>query len=247
MISVVMLTKNNGKYLKESLNSLCDFPEIVIIDTGSTDDTEEIARSYQNVRFFSSGFLGFGKLRNLGAKCASHDWILALDSDEVLSPKLQETLREISLDEKKLYQFPFHNFYKGKRVRCCGWDPEFHIRLYHKKITSFDHAYVHEGIEKKDLKVETIPHPILHTPYRSIDDFLVKMHKYSTLFAKQNRDQKNSSFLKAFIHGSGAFFKSYLLKKGIFYGSMGFIIASYNASCAFYKYLKLMEENSKTS
>lgn len=243
MISAVILTKNNQETLAKTLDSLQKIAEVVLLDTGSTDNTLKIAGKYPHVKIFHSPFTGFGKLRNLGASYASHDWILALDSDEVLSAPLQEEMQRLNLKSSSLYSFPFHNFYKGKQVKCCGWHPESHIRLYSRKATAFKEAEVHEGIDVKNLQVVSLKHPILHYPYRTIDDFLRKMQHYTSLFAKQYKHRKKSSFRKALLHGAFAFFKSYLWKRGIFYGQVGFEISSYNASTAFYKYLKLAEEN----
>ncbi len=245
MITVVILTKNSSATLKKTLDSCLFFSEVIVLDTGSTDTTCQIAKGYPNVKIFYSEFLGFGKLRNIGASFASNDWILALDSDEELSFELLEEIQHVRLDPAHIYSLPFHNFYKGKQIKCCGWHPEKHIRLYHRKTTAFKEFEVHEGIRVDSLQVIPFKHPIQHYPYRSIEDFLTKMQIYTTLFAKQNRLKKPSSFLTAFFHGSYAFFKSYLFQRGIFYGGVGFIIATYNASTAFYKYLKLAEENQK--
>ena len=245
MISIIVLSKNSCATIKKTLDSSRTFSEVILLDTGSTDATLHIATSYPNVKIFTSDFLGFGKLRNLAAAFASHDWILALDSDELLSDSLIQEIHNTPLDPNTVYSFPFHNFYKGKQVKCCGWHPESHIRLYHRKKTSFKEYEVHEGVRINDLNIHSFKHPIHHFPYRSIDDFLNKMQHYTSLFAKQHKHKKKSSFLTAFLHGSCAFFKSYLLKKGLFYGSIGFVIATYNASTAFYKYLKLADENLK--
>ncbi|HSW72977.1 MAG TPA: glycosyltransferase family 2 protein [Chlamydiales bacterium] len=245
MISVAILTKNSQETLRKTLESTKGFSEVILLDTGSTDLTLEITEDFPNVKIYRSPFIGFGPLRNLATSYATHDWILVLDSDEILSPPLLEELKALSLNPKCVYSFPFHNFYKGKQVKCCGWHPESHIRLYNRKVTSFKDYEVHEGVKVDKLKVIHCKNPILHHPYRSIDDFLNKMQHYTSLFAKQNKHKKKSSFLTAFVHGSYAFFKSYLFQKGCFHGSIGFVIATYNASTAFYKYLKLAEENLK--
>jgi len=245
MISVLILTKNSQQTIKKTLDSTHSFAEVILLDTGSSDATLQIAKEYPHVRIFTSPFIGFGRLRNLAASYARFDWLLALDSDEVLSSPLVEEIRQTCLDPSKVYSFPFLNFYKGRQVKCCGWHPESHIRLYNRKTTSFQEYEVHEGVRVDGLTVFSFTHQIHHFPYLSIDDFLRKMQHYTSLFAKQNKHKKKSSFLTAFLHGSGSFFKSYLLQRGIFYGSVGFIIATYNASTAFYKYLKLADENLK--
>lgn len=243
MISVCILTKNAAATLKNTLDSVRSFPEVIILDNGSTDDTCKIASSYPNVKICESPFIGFGPLRNEAAKLASHDWILSLDSDEVLSPTLIEELDRLVLNDKYAYIFPRHNYYNGKRIRGCGWDPEQIARLYHRENARFSDLQVHEALIANQF--ETLQAPLFHTPYRSTTDFLAKMQHYSTLFAEQYKDQKYSSFWVALAHGLYAFFRSYILKKGIFCGAEGFVISFYNANTTFYKYLKLAEANRK--
>lgn len=245
MISVTILTKDSGKTLLSTFTSLPSSWEVVLVDTGSKDDTLEIARRFPQANIFTHPFTSFGALRNWAAEKASYDWILALDSDESLSPSLVEEIKKMSLEDSCVYSFPFHNYFRGKWMKCCGWYPESHIRLYSRKKTHFIHEKIHEGIAVKGLKIISLQHPVIHTPYLNMEDFLRKMQLYTSLFAEQYRYKKSSSFTKALFHGSFAFFKSYLWKRGIFFGSRGFIVSSYQASCAFYKYLKLAEENQK--
>jgi len=245
MISVVMLTKNSMATIKAALDAIVDFDEIIIIDTGSTDQTLEIAKQYKNVKIYREHFNGFGPLRNLGSNFAKNEWILALDSDEIITRDLKDEILSIKLDAQSIYGFHFHNFYNEKQIKSCGWHPETHIRLYNKSTTGFSTSFVHEKLEEQDHQICYFKNPIKHFPYRNIDDFLKKMGKYSTLFALQNKNKKKSSLLKAILHGFFAFFKSYIIKRGFLAGKEGFIISSYNANTAFYKYLKLMEINFK--
>jgi glycosyltransferase involved in cell wall biosynthesis len=254
MISIIILTKNNEKTIEQTLNSTKKFSEVLIIDTGSCDRTLKKAENFKNVKIIKN-FLnsknqtlrefGFGNFRNEGAKFAKNDWILALDSDEVITQKLtQEILKEISLKENFVYSIPFLNYYNEKLIKCCGWHKRSHIRLYNRKNTSFDSSYIHEGIlVNKNLKVKKLKNHIKHFPFFCIDDFLKKIEKYSSLFAKNH--SYTPSLLKAIFHGFFSFFKSYIIKKGIFYKKEGFIISLYNANCTFYKYLKLLEKQEK--
>ncbi|EKE08703.1 MAG: hypothetical protein ACD_17C00038G0001 [uncultured bacterium] len=244
-ISVCILTKNAERTLASTLASVKTFSEIILLDNGSTDATLHISRQYPNTKIHTSPFIGFGPLRNYAASLATHDWILALDSDEILSQDLILELQAITLDPSYSYLFPRHNFLYGKRVRGCGWDSEYIARLYHRQYTHFCHSQVHESlVSKKYFKMKF---PILHTPYHTTVDFLSKMQSYSSLFAEQHQGKKKSSFGIALAHGSFAFFRSLLLKKGIFCGTRGWLISFYNASTTFYKYLKLEEYNKKTN
>lgn len=245
VISVCILTKNSQSSLAATLQSLRQFDEIIVLDTGSTDQTIEIAQKFSNVKVESTSFTSFGPLRNQASNIAKHDWILAIDSDEVLSEKLQNEILSLSLQKDCVYEIDFHNYYNNKWIRGCGWHPEKHIRLYHRKTTRFSESSVHESVIASNLKVVRLKNPIHHTPYRSISDFLSKMQLYSELFAKEHHGKKSSSFAKAIIHALSAFLKSYILKYGILMGKEGAIISLYNANVAFYKYMKLKELNQR--
>jgi glycosyltransferase involved in cell wall biosynthesis len=234
-----MLAKNAEKTLSATLDSVRMFSEVVLLDTGSTDKTLEIARRYPNVKIHTSPFYGFGPLRNDLAKLASHDWILALDCDEVISQPLSEEILSLDLDPNFGYAMERHNFYRGQRIYGCGWGGEVVARLYNRKVLQFSPLAVHEALQAKTIKTFTAP--LLHTPYLSTRDFLHKMQHYSTLFAEEYKDKKQASFSKALSHAFFAFFRSYLLRRGIFDGKAGFTISLYNANTTFYKYLKLYE------
>lgn len=239
MISVTILTKNNEETIGSVLESVKGFDEVVILDTGSTDTTLEIAQIYPNVKVFHSPFTGFGPLHNLAAYHASHDWILSLDSDEVMTSELAEEILALQLDPKRVYSFPFNNYFNGKHIKWCGWYPDRHVRLYNKRATSFTDDKVHERIRTTNLSEVRLKFPVKHYSYRTVSDFLRKMETYSNLFAQQNAHKKKSSLPKALLHGGFAFFKSYVLKRGFMGGKEGYIISLYNGQTAFYKYLKL--------
>lgn len=238
MISVCVLTKNCAATLAKTLDSVRSFPEVVLLDNGSTDQTLDIARKYPNVQIHSTSFKGFGPLRNEAAGLAANDWILQLDSDEVLSPPLIDAIKQLALTTPFAYRIPRHNFYNGKRIRGCGWGGDSVVRLYNRKACQYTTAAVHESLQAS--QVISLKAPIWHTPYRNISDFLIKMELYSTLFAEQNK--KKSSIWIALGHATFAFVKGYLLQGGFLSGAEGFTIAHYNATTTFYKYQKLAEK-----
>lgn len=242
-ISVTILTKNSRKYLQEVLQALSEFEEVVVCDTGSQDDTMDIARQFRNVTLYERPFIGFGPTHNIASDLARHDWILSIDSDEIATAELVQDIRQLSLSLGHVYSFPRHNEYKGKWIKWCGWHPDRQTRLYNRTETRFSDAQVHEAIIAKGLKEIELQGAIRHYSYANASDFLIKMQSYSDLFAKQYKGRKSSSTRKAVLHGLFAFFKSYILKRGILGGSQGFEISLYNANTAFYKYLKLAEAN----
>ncbi len=243
MISVTVLTRDSEGTLAATLESIRCFDEVIVLDSGSCDRTCEIANGFSNVLLYRSGFCGFGPQHNMAASYATHDWILSLDSDEVVSPELAKEIFTVKLDLSRIYSFPFRNYYNDKRITCCGWSPDRHVRLYNKAATQFTDAHVHERIIDEGLRRVDLQGHIDHYSYRSTADFLRKMQNYSDLFALQNKGKMKSSMCKALLHGAYAFWKSYIMQRGICSWPEGFLISLYNANTTFYKYIKLHEAN----
>lgn len=244
MISVVMLVKNGESHIKEVLDSLRGFDEVICYDTGSTDGTIAIVSSYPNTKIHHGTMEGgFGITRNRAASFAKHSFILQVDADEVLSKELQEELLSLQLDSQVVYTLPIKNFYNGKWIRGCGWYPNRVKRLYSKEFTCFSDLAVHEGVIVKGPLVDLKGH-LHHYSYNNVHDFLRKMQHYSDLFAEQYAGKKKSSLGKALFRGFAAFFRTYFLRYGFIDGKEGLIISLYNAHTTYYKYLKLAEKAS---
>jgi len=241
-ISVVILTKNSSKYIKQVLSAVSEFDEVVILDNGSTDDTMDIARIFNNVVVHEHEFIGFGPLKNYASSLAKNDWVLSLDSDEILTKSFIDSLQNRKLDPKSVYTIERLNYYKDKKIQYC-WNNDIIIRLYNKNSTKFNNKYVHEGIESNGLNVELLHGSIKHYSYSSISEFMIKADRYSTLFAEQNAGKQSSSPMKAISHALFAFIKIYILKRGFLDGYIGLIISFTQASEKFYKYMKLYEKN----
>jgi len=246
MISVTILTKNSQKYLRKVLEGVKSFDEVLLYDNGSTDTTLEIAKEFPFVKVYKEDFYGFGPTHNKASSLAKNDWILSIDSDEIVSQTMVDEIIATDLNPNHVYSFPRHNYYNGKFIRWCGWYPDRQVRLYNRTKTSFTPAQVHEAIIVKDVSSISLKGPLLHYSYDSHADFLAKMQAYSNLFAQQNCGKIKSSPCKAVLHGLAAFFKGYILKRGFLGGYEGFVISVYNGNTAFYKYLKLYEANKMT-
>ncbi len=240
MISVTILTKNSERHLEQVLRSLHAFPEVVVVDTGSTDRTLDIAQSFPNVALYQRPFEGFGPTHNSASWLAKHDWILSIDSDEVMTESLQQEILSLTLDPHCAYSMWRKNYYRGRHIRGCGWYPDRVVRLYHRSATRFCNAMVHESVITTGLKVIPLSFPIIHYPYHCVSSFLQKMDLYTDLYADQ-RAGKKASLLTAFGHAAYAFCKSYVLRRGFLLGAEGFEIAWFSMNCAFYKYAKLAE------
>ncbi len=246
LISVHILTKNSAATLLQTLMSVSAFPEVIVYDTGSTDETLEIASQFSNVKIHQAPITSFGAAHNCAASLSANEWVLSLDSDEVLSPGLIEELRQLELDPNCVYAILRDNYFNGRKITfCAGWYPDWVVRLYNRKSTGFSNDFVHEKVITKDLKIVKLKHNLKHVPYRSMADFLEKMQTYSSFFARQHQGKKESSLARALFHGCAAFCKNYFFKRGILGGREGFILSLYNAQTTYYKYLKLAELNKK--
>ncbi|MGI8555206.1 MAG: glycosyltransferase family 2 protein [Pyrinomonadaceae bacterium] len=242
-VSVTILTKNSAEHLEKCLAALTRFDEVVILDGGSTDKTIEIAQTFPNVRLFHSEFIGFGALKNLAASFAENDWIFSLDSDEIFSQELVETLANLKLPSNEVGIVHRKNFYNGRLIDGCGWQNDFVVRFYNKNQTRFSDKTVHESIVTKDSRIISLKGFLEHHPYKNAAGLLDKMQFYSTLYAAENRFRKRATVLKSCAAGISALIKSYFFGKGIFYGAEGLLISVSNAGGAFYKYMKLREAN----
>lgn len=245
-ISAVILAKNSRQHIAAVLTALAWCDEVVILDTGSTDDTAQIACTFPNVRFhrLPGAFPGFGLARQQLVALARNDWILSIDSDEVLSDELTyEINHQLSFDAHTVYSLPFHNYYNGRHITTCGWYPDRHERLFNRRFTNFCQSHVHERVQTRTLSVHVLKNPVRHYSYDGADDFLRKMRSYSQLFARQNTGKKSSSLTKAIGRSTWAFIKSYLIERGVVQGREGFVISAYKAQTVFWKYLLLAEAN----
>jgi len=245
MISVTILTKNSARHLFQALDSVRAFDEVVMLDSGSTDDTLAIARQFPNVRVHFTQFKGFGPLHNKAAALARNDWIFSLDSDEVMTPELVHEVTSLALDPHSVYSVAMHNYYNGRWIRSCGWYPDRHVRLFHRGKTRFTEDEVHEKVITNGFREMALAGPVKHYSFSCVADFLTKAQFYSDLFAQQYRGKKSSSLGKAVRHGVGAFVKSFFLKRGFLDGREGFIISVSSFQVTYYKYLKLLETNGK--
>lgn len=242
-ISAVVLAKNNETTIKQTLEALHDFQDVVVYDNGSSDKTKEIAKEFKNVNLIEGEFRGFGWTKNKAASFAKNEWILIVDSDEVVDKSLLETLEKKELDKNRVYLINFRAFYKDREVKYCGWNNQKIKRLYNKKVTHYNDNDVHEDIITDGLHTELLKGDMLHFSYQSIEQFINKANTYSTLFAKNNAGKKSSSPTKAFFNGAYSFIKTYFFKQGFRDGYVGLIIAYSHMVTNFYKYIKLYELN----
>lgn len=242
-ISAVVLAKNNQQTIRKTLESLQNFDNVVVYDNGSVDDTLTIIKEFSNVRLVEGEFKGFGWTKNKAVTYATYDWIIIVDSDEVIDSELLHTLQTKKLDENVVYQLNFKAFYKDIQVKYCGWNNQKIKRVYNRAVTKYNDNDVHEDIITDGLKIELLEGNMEHYSYQTISQFVQKADHYSTLFAKNNVGKKSSSPLKALLNAKYSFIKTYFFKRGFLDGYVGLVIAFSHMVTNFYKYIKLYELN----
>lgn len=243
-ISIVIIVKNGAKTLSRTLSSTRAFDDVVVYDNGSTDETCAIAIQFGNVQLVRGAFVGFGETRNAAASHAHHDWILALDCDEVIDERLSTVLLSEPLDSRTIYALNFLAFYKNIPIKHCGWNHQKIRRLYHREASAFNHKPIHETLIDDGLKIAALEGGnIEHYSYDSISQFILKADRYSTFFAQNHVGKKSATPAKALLNAGFSFIKTYLFKRGFLDGYAGLLIAFSHMVTNFYKYLKLYELN----
>lgn len=236
-ITPVIITKNAKHHLKECLESLRAFKEVVIYDNGSTDETIKIASNFKNVKVHSGKFLGFGPTKNFAATFAKNDWIFSIDSDEIVAPKLIEEIKKLDLSNpNQVFKINRKNLFLGQEVKHSGWNPDWIVRIYNKKHTSFNDQKVHESIIiHKDTKVIPLKNRLIHYAVDDLTDFLIKAARYSSI---ERENQKCFSPGVIFFRACFAFFRTYILKRGFLDGYKGVVISVGNFNGVFFKYMQ---------
>jgi len=240
-LSVYIPVLNEEDKIEDALKSVSWADEVVVIDTGCTDQTITIAKKYTQ-RIITHSFDGFGALRNHGVETCSHEWILSLDADERCTPELRDEILSViqGADVKDTYYIPRRNWFMGRWIKYCGWYPDYcQPKLFRSHALLYQDDLVHEGFDIRGT-VGYLNHDILHLSFSGFSQIIRKIDRYSDLGAdKLEQKGTRASMLIALLHGLGAFFRIYVLKRGFLDGWAGFIIAFGNFEGTFYRYAKL--------
>lgn len=241
-LSAVIITlneeKNIGRCL-ESLKGLVD--EIVVVDSLSTDKTKEICLQH-GARFIEQKFLGYQDQKNLAHNLATHDYVLSLDADEVLSETLYAEIEKVKNNFiYDGYEFNRLTNYNGTWIHYCGWYPDKKVRLVKKHKAKWGGGNIHEGLEV-DGTVHHLSGDLLHYSFNSISSHVLQANKFSTMEARErfNKGQR-ANVSKLATRPFVQFFKDYILRKGFLDGHYGFIICFINSLYVLLKYAKMMD------
>ena len=236
----VILTLNEQRHIEETIASLKKVAdEILVIDSGSTDRTVELAEKSGAKVFFRAWDNDFSAQRNFALDKTSADWILYIDADERITDELAESIRNaISEKGSSILSFRRHNIAFGKEFRFGVFRPDTVTRLFPRTQARWT-GLVHERIES-NLPEKTIKGHLIHYPYENWEQYLVKFNSYTTLWANEAYARgKKSSLPGAYIRASFSFIKIGFFNLGILDGIMGLITSSLHFKYTLIKYLKL--------
>ena len=230
-LSVVIITYNEEAYISDAVKSALFADEIIVMDSGSTDDTCLIAEEC-GAKVIQQEWLGFGPQKNRVVSLARNNWVFVLDSDERISDTLRsEILNVLKNPKNDGYFVPRLNEFWGNTIKTCGLYPDYSIRLYNRKKAKFNNVLVHESVQLKE-NIGYLKNDMTHLAYQSIDEFITKQNRYSTLHHKKR------NIIKVIVNPYWTFFKLYIVKKGFLDGWDGFIISKLYAQYTFWKYVK---------
>ncbi|MDR2887241.1 MAG: glycosyltransferase family 2 protein [Bacteroidales bacterium] len=241
-ISAVIITFNEEKFIGRCLDSLQGVAdEIVVVDSFSTDRTEDICRQY-GALFFTHPFGGFRDQKNHALSLASYSHVLSIDADEALSEELRSSI--LAMGENWKYDGYFvnrRNIYCGKRIKYSGWYPDRQLRLFSTGAGEWGGHNIHERVVMhSDCSVGRLEGDLLHWNFTSVAEHVEKMKHYSETCAREyHRAGKKASFFSPFVHGFWTFFRTYILNAGFLDGRYGCIICWLNGKTAYVKYKRL--------
>ena len=230
-LSVLIISKNEEKFITDAIKSSLFADEVILLDSGSTDNTCQLAKGL-GAKVFYQKWLGFGPQKNKALEYASNDWVFVLDSDERITKELKEEILEVLKNplSKGYFVARLNNFW-GKDIKTCGLYPDHSLRLFNKHAGRFNEANIHESVQLNS-KHGYLKNHMTHLAYDNIDEFIEKQNKYSSL------THKKRNLFKAILNPYWTFFKLFILKKGFLDGWDGFIISKLYAQYTFWKYIK---------
>ena len=240
-LSVVIIAKNEQASIRRCLESVKWADELIVLDSGSTDDTVGICREY-TAHVHQTDWPGFGPQKNRALERATGDWVLSLDADEWMTPASRdEIVRAVAQPQDvAAFRLPRLSSFCGRFMRHSGWWPDHVVRLFRRGAARFSDDAVHERVIV-DGNTGTLREPLMHETFVDLDELLAKMNNYSTLSAQDmQRDGKRSGLPMAVARAAWAFVRTYFLRGGFLDGREGFMLAVATAEGTYYRYVKLL-------
>jgi glycosyltransferase involved in cell wall biosynthesis len=246
-LTIIIAAKNEAHNIADCVRSARFADEILVLDSGSNDGTRELATA-EGARVVQTDWPGYGPQQARGIAIAQSDWVMSLDADERIPPALrEEILRTIATPLADGYRVPRLSSFCGTFIHHSGWRPDYTLRLVRRAKAGFTSHFLHAHMTV-DGSTRDLGESMIHYSYRDMDDVLEKLNRYATGNARDLHAQgKTGTLSKAIRHGLWAFLRTYVLRRGFLDGRHGFMLAVYNAESTYYKYVKLMALQQKTT
>ncbi len=246
-LSVCIICKNEALTIERCLQSVLWADEIVVLDSGSTDDTVALAKKYTPAVYFNE-WPGFGLQRQKAASLAKHDWILTLDCDEVIPEKLRKEIGQHFSQNKPLKHQVFRlnrlTQFCGRFIKYSGWSPDRIVRIYNKQHTNYNSLLVHEFVSEQECEVIDLTAKFHHFNVDSWQQYTATLDRYAQDWAlDRSLKNKKVNYLSASSRALFAFIRHYFLKMGFLDGKAGFLIAWGQVAYTFKKYQFLIQKN----
>ncbi len=241
-LSIAIITRNEAKNIGRCLESVKWADEIIVVDSGSTDNTLDIAKQY-GAKTFHHDWLGFGPQKNKAIAYCQSDWILVLDADEVVTKELNASIQQAITQSHPVYQFKRRSQFGQRWINHGDWGRDIITRLFKKGSARCSDDPIHEYIAS-DTPARLISGQLNHYTHEKIEDSWEKLNRYTNLTAELLfKKGRKSHVFQAILHEKWTFFRSYILRRGFLDGSHGYLLAKLSAYGAFLKYIKLREKN----
>lgn len=238
-LTVIVITRNEARHITAALDSVAWADERIVVDSHSGDDTVALAQA-AGARVDVRDWPGYGAQRNHAAALAAHDWILALDADERVTPALAEEIRQLLSGTPAAvgYRIPRVTRYLGRWIRSTDWYPDWQLRLYDRRHARWNDLPVHESVVTEGA-VGRVRGEFEHYAYRDLSHHLDTINRYTTLAAARLALQgRRGGPLAAGVHAGFAFLRNYVLRHGFTDGAPGLVVSMMNA---YYVWLKLLK------
>jgi glycosyltransferase involved in cell wall biosynthesis len=246
-LSLVVITRDAAKDLAGCLASAPFASEIVVVDAGSRDDTVDIARRL-GARVLEERWRGFGPQKRFAVDAAAHDWVLCLDADERATPELERAVRAaFSAGEPSppAFAFPRRNRFLGRWLAHGEGYPDWNVRLFDRRRARWSDDAVHEHVVANG-QVARLDGDLLHASAESIDDYVAKQNRYTTLQAEAMHARgERAGLARMALSPIARFLRFYVVKLGFLDGAAGFAHIVIGAFASFLKYAKLRALNAR--
>ncbi len=238
-LTIIIVACNEALNIAECVRSARFADEVLVLDSGSTDGTPELARA-EGATVMVTDWPGYGRQNNRGIDSAVGDWFFSLDADERIPSELAAEIRAaIQRPDVNGFRVPRTSMYCGQFIRHGGWRPDYTWRLARRGKGRFTEHFLHAHLVV-DGPTGTLRHSMVHYSYRSMDSVLEKLNRYSSASVRDMiADGRKGSLWRAILHGLWAFFRTFVLRLGFLDGRWGFMLAVSNAETTYYRYVKL--------